>query len=71
MLLMAIALGCIWHGALIVWVAPKPSQFAAERSELEKGSPAAFMRFWLDQYAWIGIGLVAFGVAILLWQLVS
>lgn len=64
----AIAAGCIWHGAQIVWVAPAlPSQLRKDKPEVEKGSAAAFNLFWIDQYAWIGISLCALGVCIGLW----
>lgn len=62
MVFVAIGLGLIWHGAQIIWVAPTASQFKKDLPVLEPGSDAAFNRFWLDQYAWIGIGLVALGV---------
>ena len=63
-LLLALALGCIWHGAQIVWAAPTPSQLRKEKPQVEPGSERAFQVFWLDQYAWTGIGLVLLGVAI-------
>ncbi len=63
----AVAAGCIWHGAQILWVAPTPSQFVRPRPQREPGSAAAFQLFWLDQYAWIGIALVLLGVAIGWW----
>ena len=62
----ALGLGCIWHGALVVWVAPTPSQFVKNKPQLEKGSPQAFQVFWLDQYAWMGITLVLIGLLCLL-----
>ena len=65
-------LGAAWLGWQIVWVAPLPRQLrrvpgggAAD----EKGRAAkddgrtAFMRFWLDQYAWIGLTLLTLGLA--------
>ena len=58
----ALGAGCIWHGALVVWVAPTPSQFLQDKPQLEKGSPQAFQVFWLDQYAWMGISLVVLGI---------
>ena len=61
---LAVGLGCIWHGAQIVWVAPKPSQFRKDLAELPAGSPQAFQRFWLDQYAWLGITLVVLGLVV-------
>ena len=36
---------------------------------MEKGSAQAFQVFWLDQYAWIGIGLVIIGLALGAWSL--
>ena len=62
--LLAAGLGSIWHGAQIVWVAPRPSQFVKNKPELEPGSARAFQRFWLDQYAWIGFALIAIGIAL-------
>lgn len=66
---LALAAGCIWHGAQIIWVAPIPTQFANEKPQVEKGTPEAFQVFWLDQYAWIGICLVAIGVVLGAWRL--
>lgn len=61
-LLIACGLGCIWHGGQIIWAAPTPTQFLKQKPEVEPGSPGAFQVFWLDQYAWIGISLVALGL---------
>jgi hypothetical protein len=62
---LAVGLGCIWHGAQIVWVAPNPpSQFRKDIEALERGSPQAFQRFWLDQYVWLGIVLVVLGLVL-------
>ena len=59
-----VALGCLWLGAQIVWVAPTPRQLRrGEVPVAEPGSEAAFGLFWLDQYGWIGIGLCALGLA--------
>ena len=58
---LALAAGCIWHGAQVVWVAPTPTQFRKDKPDVEKGTPQAFQVFWLDQYAWIGITLVLLG----------
>jgi len=61
----AIAAGCIWHGAQIIWVAPAlPTQLRKDKPVVEKGSMAAFNVFWIDQYAWIGIVLCAVGAGI-------
>ncbi len=64
-LLFAVGAGCLWHGAQIVWVAPRPSQFVKDLPVLEKGSAAAFQRFWLDQYAWIGMTLAVLGLVLI------
>lgn len=71
MLLLAIGLGLLWHGAQIVWVAPTASQFKKDLPPVEPGSDAAFGRFWLDQYAWIGISLSVVGVLLALAGLFS
>ena len=57
----------MWHGIQVVWVAPRPSQFQKDKPVLEAGSSAAFNRFWLDQYAWIGISLSALGLGLVVW----
>ena len=71
LILFAVGAGCIWHGLQVIWVAPLPSQFDKDKVPLEKGSPLAFQRFWLDQYAWIGIVLAVLGLGLLLWGLVQ
>ena len=49
-------LGSLWLGSQIIWVAGLPRQLqSGEKKTAEKGSPHAFMLFWFDQYAWIGI----------------
>ncbi|MEM7101168.1 MAG: hypothetical protein AAF541_23100 [Pseudomonadota bacterium] len=58
--------GCLWHGVLVVWVAPRPSQLLEEKPTLEPGSPQAFQVFWLDQYAWMGVSLAILGLVLLL-----
>ena len=65
-LLFAIGSGFIWHGVQIIWVAPMPSQLKRDQPELEPGSAVAFNRFWIDQYAWIGIGLTVLGLGLVL-----
>ena len=82
LLLFAVGMGLLWHGLQVVWVAPVPSQLrkgtgdeGQGRSDLEdpadekKRQARRFQIFWLDQYAWIGIILVAMGLVILLWSL--
>lgn len=66
-----IGLGCIWHGAQIVWVAPVPRQLrSGEVPTAPKGSPQAFGMFWLDQYGWIGLTLLVGGAVALGWGIV-
>ena len=49
-------LGSLWLGSQIIWVAGLPRQLqSGEKKTSEKDSPQAFMLFWFDQYAWIGI----------------
>jgi hypothetical protein len=56
-------LGALWLGAQIVWVAPLPRQLrSGQVPTAPRGSPQAFGLFWLDQYGWIGLALVAAGV---------
>ncbi len=56
-------LGAIWLGWQIVWVAPLPRQLRrGETPAAAKGSPEAFMLFWIDQYGWLGLVLLAFGL---------
>ena len=66
MLIVALGLGLLWHGVQIVWVAPTASQFRSDLPPVEPGSGAAFNRFWLDQYAWIGMVLSVAGIALVL-----
>ena len=62
-------LGMAWLGWQIVWVAPLPRQLrrvpvdGAAGEAPPKDGKEAFMRFWLDQYAWIGLTLLALGLA--------
>ena len=62
--LVIVGLGAAWLGAQIVWVAPLPRQLRrGDRPVAEKGSAAAFGLFWIDQYGWIGLTLLAGGAA--------
>ena len=58
-------LGALWLGAQIVWVAglPRPLR-RGEVPSAPKGTPEAFGLFWMDQYAFIGLGLAALGVVL-------
>ena len=63
---LVIALGCLWLGAQVVVVAGLPRALrrgAVPRAE--KGTPAAFVLFWMDQYSFIGLGLCAVAIALL------
>lgn len=58
-------LGMLWHGALIIWVGGLPRAFQrGEKPTAPKGTQAAFMIFWLDQYSWIGLCLAISGAVI-------
>jgi hypothetical protein len=55
-------LGAVWLGWQIVWVAPVPRQLRrGDVPRAEKGTAAAFNLFWIDQYGWIGLTLLALG----------
>ncbi|MEM9622098.1 MAG: hypothetical protein AAF993_10645 [Pseudomonadota bacterium] len=58
----AVGLGCLWHGGLVIWVAPTPTQLRRNVTKPPRGTAQAFQIFWLDQYAWIGISLVVVGL---------
>ncbi|MDA0976962.1 MAG: hypothetical protein O3B72_00240 [Proteobacteria bacterium] len=65
--LMIMGLGLGFHGALILWVAGLPRMLRpGESPTAEKGTPRAFMLFWLDQYSFIGLGLLLLGSAMAL-----
>lgn len=56
-------LGAAWLGLQIVWVAPTPRQLRrGEVPSAERGSEAAFMLFWIDQYGWLGLVLSVGGL---------
>ena len=61
---LALGAGLMWHGVQIVWVAPKPSQFVKDKAPVEPGSTEAFQRFWLDQYAWMGVAMALVGIGL-------
>ena len=62
--LIVVGLGCVWLGSQIIWVAglPKQFQFNQEQKSYEVDSEQAFMAFWFNQYAWIGMTLVIIGL---------
>ena len=67
LVLLALGLGCVWHGAQIIWVAPTPRLLQRDldkqnRQDKEVDPARAFQIFWLDQYAWLGIALTVLGV---------
>ena len=73
--MLIVGLGAAWLGWQIVWVAPLPRQLrrapAGGASEETGRAPeddgkAAFIRFWLDQYAWVGLTLLTLGLAAVL-----
>ena len=73
--MLIVGLGAAWLGWQIVWVAPLPRQLRrapAGGASKETGrapeddGEAAFRRFWLDQYAWVGLTLLTLGLAAVL-----
>ncbi len=65
--MLIIGLGAAWLGWQIIWVASLPRQLRrGEKPQAPKGSPEAFMLFWVDQYAWLGLALLAPGLALAL-----
>ena len=64
---LVIGLGSLWLGSQIIWVAGLPRQLqSGEKKTAKKGSHQAFMLFWFDQYAWIGILLSTSGAIALI-----
>ena len=65
-----IGLGMFWQGGLIIWVGGLPRALQRGTTPLaEKGTPAAFMQSWLDQYSFIGLVLAALGIVFTAWGL--
>ena len=65
-----ICLGCgaLWLGLQILWVAGLPRQLRrGEVEHADKGTQKAFMHFWFDQYAWIGISLSLIGIIFIIY----
>jgi hypothetical protein len=61
--IVAIGLGMAFQGSLIVWVGGLPRALRpGPQPTAEKGTPAAFGYFWLDQYAYIGLLLLIAGL---------
>jgi hypothetical protein len=70
--LLVIGLGALWHGVQVVWVGGLPRQIRrGEVPTAEKGSPAAFGLFWIDQYGYIGVTLAVGGALMVLAGLVQ
>lgn len=60
-------LGAAWLGWQIVWVGGLPRALRRrDEPPVEKGSAAAFMRFWIDQYGHIGLALLIGGLLLAL-----
>jgi hypothetical protein len=61
--ILAFGLGFLWHGLQIFWVAGLPRQLKKTKPENgEIDSQRSFMLFWLDQYSWIGLTIIAIGI---------
>ena len=68
-----ICLGCgaMWHGLQILWVEGLHRQLRkGEVERAEKGTQKAFMLFWFDQYAWIGISLSVIGIIFIIYGVI-
>ena len=62
--MLIIGLGAAWLGWQIIWVAPLPRQLRrGEAPTAPKNKQEAFMLFWIDQYAWLGLALLIPGLA--------
>lgn len=58
-------LGAAWLGWQIVAVGGLPRAIRPrDEPPVDRGSPEAFGRFWLDQYGFIGLTLLAGGLAL-------
>lgn len=58
-------LGAAWLGWQIVAVGGLPRAIRPrDEPPADRGSPEAFGRFWLDQYGFIGLTLLAGGLAL-------
>ncbi|MBH80127.1 MAG: hypothetical protein CMQ49_06430 [Gammaproteobacteria bacterium] len=64
--LLIVGLGGIWLGWQIVWASPAlPRQIRrGEIPTVPKGTPEAFGLFWMDQYGYIGLALLAGGLGL-------
>ena len=68
--IVTVGLGMFWQGGLIIWVAGLPTILQrGEAEEVGAKTPAAFMRFWLDQYSFIGLTLAVVGIVLTIWGL--
>lgn len=57
-----IGLACGFLGLLIFWVGGLPRQLKrGDQPTAEKGTPEAFGLFWMDQYGYLGLGLMLGG----------
>lgn len=62
---LALGLGLLWQGLLILWVGGIPLAIAAPRTPRpDKGTPEAFSFFWLEQYRFIGLTLAIAGAGL-------
>jgi hypothetical protein len=55
--------GSVWLGWQIVAVGGLPRALRArDEPPVARGSPAAFQRFWIDQYGFVGLTLLLGGL---------
>jgi hypothetical protein len=65
-------LGALWLGWQIVAVGGLPRALRPrDEPAVAPGSPEAFGRFWIDQYGFIGLTLVAVGIALAAWAAIA
>ena len=65
--LLICGLGAAWLGWQIVVVGGLPRSLRPRQEPpVEKGSAAAFQRFWIDQYGYIGLALLIGGLLLAL-----
>lgn len=65
-------LGAVWLGWQIVAVGGLPRAIRPrDEPPVAKGSPEAFGRFWIDQYGFIGLALVAGGIGLAMWGAIA
>lgn len=69
---MALGLGLVYQGVMILWVAGLPYAFRSEeKPTAPAGSAAAFGIFWIEQYRYIGLTMALAGIGLAIWGYVQ